>query len=116
MATIARVARVCRSKAFQAIKHLEALGYLKRTRALPRRWRSDFKRLSTLSIEAKRYPPVAQKDTPCHPDKLPPVHPVDTNYIQSEQDPREGGTPARSTELSSASAPPPSLSQPRRRR
>ena len=113
MATIARVARVCRSKAFQAIKHLEALGYLKRTP----RFRADGGVTSNayqlLAIEARRYSPVAQKDTPCHPEKLPPVHPVDTNYIQSEQDPREGGTPARSTELSSASAPPPSLSQPK---
>ena len=112
MATIARVARVCRSKAFQAIKHLEALGYLKRTA----RFRADGGVTSNayqlLGIEAKRYPPAAQKDTPRRPDKLPPVHPVDTNYIQSEQDPREGGSPARSTELSSASAPPPSLSQP----
>ena len=112
MATIARVARVCRSKAFQAIKHLEALGYLKRTP----RFRADGGVTSNayqlLAIEARRYSPVAQKDTPCHPEKLPPVHPVDTNYIQSEQDPREGGTPTPTAKRSSASAPPPSPSQP----
>jgi len=111
MATIAKVARVCRSKAFQAIKHLEALGYIKRTA----RFRADGGVTSNayklMPIEARRYPPVATKDTPCHPDELPPVHPVDTNYIQSEQDLGEGGAPARCTKLSGVCPHPPSLSQ-----
>jgi len=89
MATIARVARVCRSKAFQAIKHLEALGYLKRTA----RFRADGGVTSNvyqlMPIDAKRYPPVARKDTPCHPDRLPPVHQMDTNYTHSELDPNK---------------------------
>ncbi len=72
MATIARVARVCRSKAFQAIKHLEALGYLKRTA----RFRPDGGVTSNayklIPIEARRYPPVTQNDTPSLPDTLPP--------------------------------------------
>jgi len=112
MATIAKVARVCRSKAFQAIKHLEALGYLKRTA----RFRADGGVTSNayqlLAIETRRYPPVAQNDTPCHPDKLPPVHHVDTNYIQSEQDSGEGGAPNCGATLSRAAAHPPSPSQP----
>jgi len=112
MATIAKVARVCRSKAFQAIKHLEALGYLKRTA----RFRADGGVTSNayqlLPIEARRYPPVAQNDTPCHPDKLPPVHQMDTNYIQCEQDPREGGEPAPSATLPRVSVHPPSPSGP----
>jgi hypothetical protein len=111
MATIAKVARVCRSKAFQAIKHLEALGYLKRTA----RFRADGGVTSNayklMPIEARRYPHVAPNDTPCHSDKLPPVHHVDANYIQSEQDPREGGAPARCATLPRAYAHPPSPSQ-----
>ncbi len=112
MATIARVARVCRSKAFQAIKHLEALGYLKRTA----RFRPDGGVTSNAyklsPIEARRYPPVTQNDIPSLPDTLPPVHRVDTNYIQSEQDSKNGGELARSKEPCRPSAPPTFASRP----
>jgi len=87
IATIAKIARVCRSKVFQAIKHLEARGYLKRTP----RFRPDGGVTSNayqlLPIEARRYPPVTQEDTPCLPERHPPVHRVDTNYIYLELDP-----------------------------
>jgi len=112
MATIAKVARVCRSKAFQAIKHLEALGYLKRTA----RFRPDGGVTSNayqlIPIEARRYPPVAQTDTPCHSDKLPPVHQVDTNYIQCEQDSKKGAELSRSAEPPRLPESPPSAAQP----
>jgi hypothetical protein len=114
MATIARVARVCRSKAFQAIKHLEACGYLRRTA----RFRPDGGVTSNayhlMPIEARRYPPVAQDHTPNLPDRQPPVHQVDTNYIQFEQDPEKGKVfaPARPAQPSRPPASPPSASQP----
>jgi hypothetical protein len=87
MATIAKVARVCRTKAFQAIKHLEACGYLKRTP----RFRPDGGVTSNayrlMPLEAKKYPPVSQEHTPPLPQRQPPVHPVNTNYTHLELDP-----------------------------
>ena len=87
MVTIARVARVCRSKAFEAIKHLEACGYLRRTA----RFRPDGGVTSNtyqlMPMETRKYPPVAQDDTPRIPDRLPPVHQVDTNYTHLKLDP-----------------------------
>lgn len=87
MATIAKVARVCRTKAFQAIKHLEACGYLKRTA----RFRPDGGVTSNayqlMPLEARRYSPVSQDDTPPLPQQHPPIHQVNTNYTHLELDP-----------------------------
>ena len=87
MATIAKVARVCRTKAFQAIKHLEARGYLRRTP----RFRPDGGVTSNayqlMPLIAQKYPPVAQEDTPPVPQQHPPVHPVNTNYTHLELEP-----------------------------
>jgi hypothetical protein len=87
MATIAKVARVCRTKAFQAIKHLEARGYLKRTP----RFRPDGGVTSNayqlMPLEARRYSPVSQDHTPPLPQQHPPVHQVNTNYTHLELDP-----------------------------
>src|SRR5208337_3805656 len=86
MATIAKVARVCRSKVFETIKHLEARGYLKRSA----RFRPDGGVTSNvyhlIPLEAKKYPPVVQDVIPHPPERLPPVHHVDPNYIQSQLD------------------------------
>ena len=57
MATIAKLARVCRTKAFQAIKHLEARGYLQAHRPLSPRWRGDLKRLPAHAYGATDVPP-----------------------------------------------------------
>ena len=106
MATIARLARVGRSKAFEAIKHLEALGYLKRTP----RFRPDggvtsnAYRLLEMKVEGplqdEKVPsqnekaiPVQHVDGPSPADGRPPVHPADANYTHSEPDPRKGGAP-----------------------
>ena len=87
MATIARVARVCRSKAFVAIRHLEVCGYLRRTA----RFRPDGGVTSNtyklMPMETRKYPPLTQDDTPRIPERLPPVHQVHTNYIHLELDP-----------------------------
>jgi hypothetical protein len=95
MATIAKVARVCRSKVFETIKHLEARGYLKRSA----RFRPDGGVTSNvyrlMPLEAKKYPPVAQDVSPHPPDPLAPVHQVDPNYIQSQLDSNKGERPAR---------------------
>ena len=88
LATIAQLARVCRSSAAQAIKHLEARGYLRRTA----RFRPDGGVTSNVyklvRLEAKTYP-VSQVVTPHPPATLAPVHQVDTNYIQSELEPNK---------------------------
>jgi len=89
MATIAKLARCARETVARSLKHLEAQGYLKRTA----RFRPDGGVTSNvyqlMPIEAKRYPPVTQDDTPCDPESHPPVIVDHTNYIQSELDPRE---------------------------
>ena len=86
LATIARLARVCRSSAAQAIKHLEARGYLRRTA----RFRPDGGVTSNVyklgQIEVTTYP-VVQADPPRPPGGLAPVHQVDTNYIHLELEP-----------------------------
>src|SRR5208337_2837518 len=95
MATIAKVARVCRSKVFETIKHLEARGYLKRSA----RFRPDGGVTSNvyhlIPLEARKYPPILQNDTPHPPDRLAPVHQVDPNYTQSQLDPNKAERPAR---------------------
>ncbi len=87
MATIAKVARVCRTKAFQAIKHLEARGYLRRTP----RFRPDGGVTSNayqlMPLVAQKY--LAQEDTPPVPQQHPPVHPVNTNYTHLELNPNK---------------------------
>ena len=97
LATIARLARVCRSSVAQAIKHLEARGYLQRTA----RFRPDGGVTSNvyklMSLEVRAYP-VVQEDPPHPPTALAPVHRVDTNYIHLEPEPmneREERAPAR---------------------
>jgi len=111
MATIAKVARVCRSKAFEAIKHLEACGYLERTA----RFRPDGGVTSNvyklMPMKAKKYPPVTQDDTPCLSERHPPVHHVDRNYIQSEQDSNKGGASAPPAQPSRRPVTPLSASQ-----
>ena len=101
LATIARLARVCRSSVAQAIKHLEARGYLQRTA----RFRPDGGVTSNvyklMPMEVKAYP-VAQEDTPRPPGAPAPVHQVDTNYIHLEQEPikeREERAPARGSQI-----------------
>src|SRR5208283_3936170 len=89
MATIAKLARCARETVARSLKHLEARGYLKRTA----RFRPDGGVTSNayqlMPVEAKRYPPVAQDDTPCDPGSHPLVIVDHTNYIQSELDPSE---------------------------
>jgi hypothetical protein len=99
LATIARLARVCRSSVAQAIKHLEARGYLQRTA----RFRPDGGVTSNvyklIPMEVKAYP-VAQADPPRPRGASAPVQQVDMNYIQSELEPikeREERAPARGT-------------------
>src|SRR5208337_3452100 len=105
MATIAKVARVCRSKVFETIKHLEARGYLKRSA----RFRPDGGVTSNvyhlMPLEAKRYPPVVQNDTPPPPERLAPVPQVDPNYTQSQLYPNKGERPARAEPSRQPSAP-----------
>src|SRR5271169_6320957 len=89
MATIGKLARCARETVARSLKHLEARGYLKRTA----RFRPDGGVTSNvyqlMPIEAKRYPHVAQDDTPCDPGSHPLVIVDHTNYIQSELDPRQ---------------------------
>ena len=89
MATLGKVARCSRETVARSLKHLEARGYLKRTA----RFRPDGGVTSNvyqlMPIEVRKYPPVAQEDTPCDPGSHPPVIDDHTNYIQSELDPRE---------------------------
>ncbi len=112
LSTIAKLARVHRSRVAEAIKRLEACGYLKRTA----RFRPDGGVTSNvyrlMPVEARKYPPVVQDDTPCRPGRLAPVAQDDTNYIHLELDPTKGGAPALSAEPSPWSAPPLSASQP----
>ena len=112
MTTIAKIARVCRSKVFVAIKHLEACGYLKRIA----RFRPDGGVTSNvyqlMPMEAHRHPPVHHVDTPRRPEGPPPVHPVDPNYIQSELDSKKGETPTQPAQLSRQLPTPPSASLP----
>ena len=87
MATIAKVARVCSTKALaEAIKHLEARGYLRRTP----RFRPDGGVTSNayqlMPLVAQKY--LAQEDTPPVPQQHPPVHPVNTNYTHLELNPK----------------------------
>ncbi len=109
MATISRVARICRSKVFETIKHLEARGYLKRTA----RFRPDGGVTSNvyhlMPLEARRYPPVVQDDSPRLPERQPPVHQMDPNYTQSQLDPNKGERPARAEPFRQPSAPLPAL-------
>jgi hypothetical protein len=87
IATIAKVARVCRSKAFEAIKHLEACGYLRHTA----RFRPDGGVTSNayqlMPMKAQKYPPIAQEAPPLLPQQHPPVRQVNTNYTHLELDP-----------------------------
>ena len=90
LATIAKLARVHRSSVAQAIKRLETRGYLRRTA----RFRPDGGVTSNayqlMPLEAQKYPPVAQDDTPCRPGRLAPVAQDDTNYTHLELDPSKG--------------------------
>ena len=87
--TIARLARVHRSSVAQAIKRLEARGYLKRTP----RFRPDGGVTSNayqlMPLEAQKYPPVSQEDSPRRPGRLAPVAQDDTNYTHLELDPNK---------------------------
>jgi len=107
--TIARLARVHRSSVAQAIKRLEARGYLKR----PARFRPDGGVTSNayqlMPLEAQKYPPIAQDDTPRRPQRLAPVAQDDSNYTHLERDPskeraekapRPAQTPQRAPEPS----------------
>ena len=89
LSTIAKLARVHRSSVAQAIKRLEARGYLRRTA----RFRPDGGVTSNayqlIPLETKKYPPVAQDDTPCRIGRLAPVAQDDTNYTHLELDPNE---------------------------
>ncbi len=105
MATISKVARVCRSKVFETIKHLEAQGYLKRTA----RFRPDGGVTSNvyhlIPLEARKYPPVAHDASPHPPERLAPVHQMDPNYTQSQLDPNKRERPARADPCPQPSAP-----------
>jgi hypothetical protein len=89
MATIARVARVGRSKAFEAVKHLEARGYIRRTA----RFRPDGGVTSNVYqlLQMKVEPPVQNVDGPGTQNKQPPVHRADANYTHSGPDPKKEG-------------------------
>lgn len=112
LSTIAKIARVHRSSVIQAIKHLEARGYLKRTA----RFRPDGGVTSNvyqlMPIEAQKYPPIAQDHTPRRSERRPPVAQDDANYIQSEQDSTKGGVSARATQPSRQLPTPLCASQP----
>ena len=88
MATIAKVARVCRSNVAQAIKRLETLGYIRRTA----RFRPDGGVTSNVYklLQMEVAPPVQQADTPRPTSEQPPVQQADTNHIQSEPDTKKG--------------------------
>ena len=85
--TIARLARVHRSSVAQAVKRLEARGYLKRSP----RFRPDGGVTSNayqlMPLEAQKYPPVAQEDTPRRSEGLAPIAQDDSNYTHLELDP-----------------------------
>jgi hypothetical protein len=87
LSTIAKLARVHRSSVAQAIKRLEARGYLRRTA----RFRPDGGVTSNayqlMPMEAQKYPPVAQDNTPRRLGRLAPVAQDDTNYTHLELDP-----------------------------
>src|SRR5208283_5440651 len=108
IATIAKIARVCRSKVFQAIKHLEARGYLKRTARFRPNGGVTSNAYRLMPMEAQQYPPVVQENTPRRPGRLAPVAQDDTNYIQSEQDSLRGEPHAHPDQPSQQLAPPPS--------
>ena len=85
--SIAKLARVHRSSVSAALKRLETRGYLTRTA----RFRPDGGVTSNvyqlMPIEAKKYAPDGQKDTPpSPPERLAPVAQDDANYIHSELD------------------------------
>ena len=114
MATLAKLARCARCSVVKSIARLVARGYLHRTP----RFRPDGGVTSNayqlMPLEAKRYPPVAQEDTPPLPQRQPPVAQEDTNYTHLELDlekqrvPRLTETPqpvsaAKPLEIASAS-------------
>ena len=86
MATLAKLARCARCSVVKSIARLEARGYLRRTP----RFRPDGGVTSNtyqlMPQEARRYPPVAQEDTPPLPQRQPPVAQEDTNYTHLELD------------------------------
>ena len=109
LSTIAKLARVHRSSVAQAIKRLEARGYLRRSA----RFRPDGGVTSNayqlLPLEAHKYPPVTQDDTPRRLGRLAPVAQDDTNYIHLELDPsEESGEEAQRPAKTSLSVPEPS--------
>ncbi len=112
LTTIAKLARVHRSSVAEAIKRLEVAGYVKRTA----RFRPDGGVTSNvyrlMPLEARKYPPVVQDDTPRRLGRLAPIAQDDTNYIHLELDSTKGGAPAPSVEPSLRDAAPPSASQP----
>ncbi len=87
MATIGKLARCARETVARSLTRLESRGYLKRSA----RFRPDGGVTSNvyqlMPLEAHKYPPVAQEDTPCDRESQPPVSHDHTNYIQSELDP-----------------------------
>jgi len=89
LSTIAKLARVHRSSVALAIKRLEARGYIRRTP----RFRPDGGVTSNayqlMPLEAQKYLPVAQDDTPRRIGRLAPVAQDDTNYTHLEPDPNE---------------------------
>ena len=93
MATLAKLARCARCTVAKSIARLEALGYLRRTP----RFRPDGGVTSNayqlMPLEAKRYPPISQEDTPRLPQRQPPVAQEDTNYIHLELDPSKKRAP-----------------------
>ncbi len=112
LTTIAKLARVHRSSAAEAIKRLEVAGYIKRTA----RFRPDGGVTSNvyrlMSLEARKYPPIVQQVPPRRPGRLAPVAQDDANYIHLELDSTKGGAPAHAVEPAPRSAAPPSASQP----
>ncbi len=112
LTTIAKLARVHRSSVAEAIKRLEVAGYVKRTA----RFRPDGGVTSNvyrlMPLEARKYPPVVQDDTPRRLGRLAPIAQDDTNYIHLELDPTKGGAPAQMVEPSPRTTTPPSASQP----
>ena len=89
-ACIAKTARVHRATVAAALRHLETRGYLKRTARFKPNGAVTSNAYQLMPVEPRKYPPVAQDDTPHRPERLAPVAQDDTNYIHLELDPSKG--------------------------
>jgi GntR family transcriptional regulator len=107
--TIAKVARVSRSKAFECIRRLEARGYLRRAPRFTPGGQVTSNVYQLLETKVERYA-VHALDGHRPPGGLPAVHAVDSNKIQREPEKEREAPPRAECPLPASSQPMSSLS------